>query len=84
MPFFLSLVGLTTFVYLQFTLWRLAVYQVICERLETIDRIADAVDCFNEMMTQLGGEAYISERISNWVGGEKAFHLIVCLEFNLL
>ncbi|KAG6372488.1 hypothetical protein JVT61DRAFT_7591 [Boletus reticuloceps] len=32
-----------------FTLSRVEIYRVVCERLETIDRTADAVECFHEI-----------------------------------
>ncbi|KAF8123581.1 hypothetical protein EV363DRAFT_1356177 [Boletus edulis] len=39
-----------------FTLSGVEVYRALCERLETIDRIADAVECFQEMRNELGEE----------------------------
>ena len=41
---------------------RFVIYQVICERLEAIDHVTDAVACFHEMSSELeqemeGGEA---------------------------
>ncbi|KAG6372499.1 hypothetical protein JVT61DRAFT_7605 [Boletus reticuloceps] len=41
---------------LQFTLSGVEVYRALCERLETINRIADAVECFQEMTNELGEE----------------------------
>ncbi|KAF8129810.1 hypothetical protein EV363DRAFT_1417516 [Boletus edulis] len=35
---------------------RFTIYEAVCERLKTIDRIADAVECFHEMTNELGGE----------------------------
>ena len=30
------------------------IYRVICERLETMDCVTDAVECFDQMTTELG------------------------------
>ncbi|KAF8128175.1 hypothetical protein EV363DRAFT_1170862 [Boletus edulis] len=43
------------------------IYRVVCERLEMIDRVTDAVECFLEMMSELGGEIYMSEPLTEWV-----------------
>ncbi|KAF8435498.1 hypothetical protein L210DRAFT_3551412 [Boletus edulis BED1] len=40
----------------EFTLSGVEVYRALCERLETINRIADAVECFQEMTNELGEE----------------------------
>ena len=39
---------------LQSTLPRVAIYQATVERLEATDRIADAVQCFHQMTSELG------------------------------
>ncbi|KAF8129771.1 hypothetical protein EV363DRAFT_1336453 [Boletus edulis] len=39
-----------------FTLSGVEVYRALCERLETINRIADAIECFQEMTNELGEE----------------------------
>ena len=49
----------------------------MCERLEAIDRVTDAIECFHEMMTELGGEAYMSGPMTEWVSGEFMFYLFV-------
>ena len=46
------------------------IYRVICECLETIDRITDAVECFHQMMTELGGETDLHGGHSEWALGE--------------
>ena len=58
---------------LQFTLPRVTIYRAICERLEAIDRITDAIECFHEMMSELGGEVYMSGPMTEWVSGEFMF-----------
>ncbi|KAF8430779.1 hypothetical protein L210DRAFT_3730379, partial [Boletus edulis BED1] len=39
-----------------FTLSRFEIYRVVCEHLEAIDRVADAVECFHAMTSDLGVE----------------------------
>ena len=51
-------------------------YRVICERLEAVDRVTDAIECFHEMMRELEGEVYMSGPMTEWVSGEL---LPVCL-----
>ncbi|KAF8127262.1 hypothetical protein EV363DRAFT_491491 [Boletus edulis] len=57
------------------------VYRAICERLEMIDRIADAVECFHEMMSELGEETKGHDEYRDWVldfkqrSSEKLDHL---------
>jgi hypothetical protein len=46
------------------------IYWVVCERLEAIDRVTDAIECFHEMMSKLGGEVYMSEPMTERVSGE--------------
>ena len=58
-------------------------HQIVCEHLEATDRETDAIECFHEMMTKLGGEAYASGLVAEWVSGEfmfylSAVHLIFC------
>ena len=48
---------------------RFVIYQTICECLETTDRIADAIECFHDMMSKLGGEIYMSGPMIEWVCG---------------
>ena len=43
----------------------------------------DAIECFHEMMTELGGEAYMSGPMTEWVSSEFMFYLFVCHTFNL-
>ena len=65
----------------QFTLARVTLYRVICERLEAIDRLTDAIECFHEMMSELGEEVYMSGPMTMWVSGEFMFYLFVCYKF---
>ena len=53
---------------LQFTLPKVAIYQAIVERLEATDRIADAVECFHQMTSELGEEIE-----HEWVLGKWSF-----------
>ena len=58
-----------------------AIYWVICDRLETIGRITDAVECFNEMTTDLGGETNMHGEVLQWASGEWSCttHIVVSL-----
>ena len=60
---------------MQFTLPGITIHQVMCERLEAIDRETDAIDCFLEMMNKLGGEVYVNGPMTEWVSGEFMFYL---------
>ena len=51
---------------LQFTLPKVAIYQAIVERLEAIDRIADAVECFHQMTSELGEKIDLKWIIGKW------------------
>ena len=57
---------------LQFAFSRNTIHQVMCECLETIDHIADAVDCFHDLESQLGGETNL--RDEQWAVGELSSH----------
>ena len=57
---------------LQFTL-----YRVICERLEAINRLTDAIESFHEMISKLGEEVYMSGSMTKWASGEFMFYLFV-------
>lgn len=52
----------------QFMAPRFIIYQTLCERLETFDRIMDATECFLQMSSELGHETN-SER-AKWINGE--------------
>ena len=51
---------------LQFTLPKVAIYQVIVERLEATGRIADAVECFHQMTSELGKEIDTEWVLGKW------------------
>lgn len=63
---------------LQSILPKVIIYQVICERLETVDCAVDAVECFHEMIGQLEGEIYKSELMIDWVCRESIMYLFPC------
>ena len=54
---------------LQFKFSRAAVYQVVCERLEMLDRIVDAFDCSQQMMSKFGGETNLPKEHLEWARG---------------
>jgi hypothetical protein len=47
---------------------RFTVYQTICERLETVNHITDAIECFHEMANELAQQMEGKE--AKWVFGE--------------
>ena len=55
---------------LQFTLPRATIYRAVCERLETIDRITDAVECFHHITSGLGGKIILHGEHSGWARRE--------------
>ena len=54
---------------LQFKLPRVAVYRALCERLRSIDRITDVVECFHQGISELGGKTMRNEHLE-WALGE--------------
>ena len=60
---------------LQFTLPTVTTHQAICEHLEASDRLTNAIECFHEMTSKLGGEIYASGLMTEWVSGEFMFYL---------
>ena len=61
---------------LQFILPRFTTYQVICERLEMTDRVADAVSCFCQLHDELAQE--IKGERANWTRGERS-----CMQYRI-
>ena len=55
---------------LQFTLPRVTIYRAVCERLEAIDRVRDAIECFHKMMSELGGDVSMSGLMTEWASSE--------------
>ena len=55
---------------LQFTLPRVTIYRVVCERLEKMDRVTDAIECFHHMTTELGGNMNLRGEQWKWILGE--------------
>lgn len=56
--------------WLQFRAPRPIVYRTIYEHLETVDRVADAIDCFQHMMGELAGETHTQGRQAKWALGQ--------------
>ena len=50
----------------QFTLPKVTIYQAIVERLEATDRIADAVECFHQMTSELGEKVDLEWVLGKW------------------
>ena len=51
---------------------RFIIYRVICDRLETIDCVSDAGECFRQMVEELG------EQDAKWVHGEQSYITYRC------
>ena len=51
---------------LQFKLPKVEIYQAIVERLEATDRIADAVECFHQMTSELGENIDLEWVLGKW------------------
>ena len=65
-PLLMCIVKLTH--YSKFKVPRFTVYQAICERLETVGHIMDAIECFHEMVNELAQE--IQGKEVKWVDSE--------------
>ena len=50
----------------QFTLPKVAIYQAIVEHLEATDRIADPVQCFHQMTSELGENMNLEWALGKW------------------
>ena len=59
---------------LQFAPLRTTIYWVMCKCLETIDHIADAVDCFHDLESQPEGETNL--RDEQRAVGELSSHIL--------
>ena len=55
---------------LQFIAPRSVIYQAICERLEAIDHIMDATECFLQMDDELGNQMNSRRDLREWALGE--------------
>ena len=49
---------------------RLMTYRIICEALETVEGIMDAIECFHQMTNELMEEAITQGKRAEWVLGE--------------
>ena len=47
------------------------IYRAVCERLEMMDRVTDAVDCFHQMTSELN----LHDEHLEWILGEWSAHL---------
>ena len=55
---------------LQFIAPRSFIYQAVCERLEAMDRITDATECFLQMTGELGKQMNSDRDLREWALGE--------------
>ena len=49
---------------------RFTIYRIICEYLETIDRITDASECFRQMVDEMVEQANAPDELVQWALGE--------------
>ena len=54
---------------LKFAAPRFTIYRVICEHLETIDHVTDAIECLQEMVGELADETDIHDEQAKWILG---------------
>ena len=59
---------------LQFAFFGPTIYRVMCECLETINHIVDAVDCFHDLESHLGGDTILQDE--QWAAGELSSHIL--------
>lgn len=57
---------------LEFITPRFATYQVLCERLEVIERIMDASECYHRMVSELSVEADTHSEQATWIRGKES------------
>ena len=51
---------------------RFTIYRVICEHLETIDHVTDAVECLQQMVSELADETDIHDQQAKWILGKRS------------
>ena len=56
---------------LQFETSRSDIYRALCERLEEIDHVTNAVECWQQMVSELVGNMDIHGGQANWVSGQE-------------
>ena len=58
------------FLSVQFNVPRFVVYRVICDILERDGRLTDAVECFQQMQSELPEDAGVHDERAEWELGE--------------
>jgi tetratricopeptide (TPR) repeat protein len=59
-----------TFLGLEFTVPRVAIYWAICDHLEMANRLMDVIECFQHMNNELAGKTNTRSEQVKWVVGE--------------
>lgn len=49
---------------------KFTIYVAICERLETLEQVMDAAECFHQMTSELDGEMNLLAEETEWTDGE--------------
>jgi tetratricopeptide (TPR) repeat protein len=47
------------------------IYQVVCDRLETVDRMMDAAECFHQLVGELEGDTHSHDEQEKWARGKR-------------
>ena len=55
---------------LKFKIPRIMSYRIVCEGLETVEGVMDAIECFHQMTSELTEESIMRGEQAEWVLGE--------------
>lgn len=59
----------------KFPVPRFTIYRIICERLEIMDRVTDAIECLQQMESELVHETDTHDERAKWVYSERSHTL---------
>ena len=57
---------------LKFKIPRIVTYRILCEGLEAVEGIMDAIECFHQMTNELTEETIAHDKQAGWVVGEQS------------
>ena len=58
---------------LKFNVPRLVTYRILCEGLDAVGEIMDAIECFHQMTNELTEERVAQDEQASWVLGEQSY-----------
>ena len=61
---------------LEFMVPRFTIYRAVCEHLEGVDRVADATECFRQMLNDPAVEANMHDEQAKWASGGQSHILL--------